>query len=111
MIASGRKTIETRTWATKYRGPVLIASSLSPKIEPAGYALAVAEIVEARPMMRADEYAACCKVYPNAYAWVLRNVRAIKPFRVRGRLGLYDVRVTGHAIECSADRKSRRRDC
>ena len=94
MIASGKKTVETRTWATRYRGPVLIVSSLSPRVEPAGYALAVAEIVESRPMMPADEGAAGCKVYPKAYAWVLRNVRAIKPFRVQGRLGLYDVRVT-----------------
>lgn len=27
LIASGKKTIETRTWSTKYRGPILIVSS------------------------------------------------------------------------------------
>lgn len=25
-IASGRKTVETRTWRTKYRGPLLICA-------------------------------------------------------------------------------------
>lgn len=94
MIASGEKTIETRTWTTKYRGPVLVVSSRLPKIEPAGYALAVADIVESRPMRRADERAACCKVYPKAHAWVLKNVRSIEPFPVKGKLGLYEVRVT-----------------
>lgn len=28
LIACGRKTIETRTWKTNYRGPLLICSSL-----------------------------------------------------------------------------------
>lgn len=35
MIASGEKTIETRTWMTGYRGQVLIVSSKQPRIEPA----------------------------------------------------------------------------
>ena len=91
LIAAGRKTIETRTWTTKYRGQLLIVSSHSPRIEPAGYALAVAEIVACRVMTGADEAAACCKVYPNAYAWELADIRAITPFPVKGRLGLYEV--------------------
>lgn len=90
-IASGEKTIETRVWATKYRGPLLIVSSRFPGIEPAGCAIAVAEIIDCRPMTRADEKSACCRVYPRAHAWVLRNVRRIKPFPVRGSLGLYEV--------------------
>jgi len=91
MIASGRKTIETRVWATDYRGRLLIVSSKTPHIPPAGCAVAVAELVECRPMVKEDEPAACCPVYPKAVAWVLRNVRAVRPFPVRGRLGLYEV--------------------
>ncbi len=34
LIAAGEKTIETRTWATRYRGPLLIVSSRRPRIEP-----------------------------------------------------------------------------
>ena len=33
IILCGEKTIENRTWKTKYRGDLLICSSASPKIE------------------------------------------------------------------------------
>ena len=93
LIAAGEKTIETRTWAPDYRGPILIVSSRSPRIEPAGFALAIADLVDCRPMTRQDESAARCGVYPNAYSWVLRNIRKIHSFPVRGKLGLYDVKI------------------
>jgi ASCH domain len=99
MIASGGKTIETRTWATDYRGDVLIVSSKMPKIEPAGCALAVARIVDCRPMTSADVTAACCDTYPNAFAWVLADIRRIKPFPLRGHLGIYDVEVSDSSLE------------
>ena len=94
LIASGQKTIETRVWATPYRGSILLVSSKTPKIEPAGCAVAVAELVDCRPMTVADEYAAKCPIYPNAVAWVLQNVQAIKPFPVKGQLGIYEVNVS-----------------
>lgn len=93
LIASGEKTIETRLWATDYRGPLLIVSSKTPKIEPAGYALAIAEVVDCHPMRTADEAAARCERYPGAFSWVLKNVRKVPIFPVRGKLGLYDVRI------------------
>lgn len=93
MVASGDKTIETRKWPTDYRGPLLIVSSKSPAIPPAGYALAIATLVDCRPMTSADEIAAKCHFYQGAYAWVLRDVRRVKPFLVHGRLGIYDVPV------------------
>lgn len=91
MIAAGEKTIETRTWSTDYRGMLLIVSSKTPRIDPAGFALAVAELAECRPMTAKDQLDACCAIYPGAFAWVLRNVRKIKQFPVRGQLGLFDV--------------------
>lgn len=91
MIASGEKTIETRKWRTDYRGPLLIVSSKVPRIEPAGSALAVVKLIDCRPMTRADEGEACCECYPNAYSWVLTNITRIKPFSVKGQLGLFDV--------------------
>jgi len=90
-IASGQKTIETRKWSTKYRGKILIVSSKSPDIPPAGFALAVAEIVNCRPMVKADEKAAMCEVYPKAHSWLLKNVHRIEPFPVKGQLSLYEV--------------------
>lgn len=91
MIASGEKTIETRKWCTDYRGPLLIVSSKTPRIEPAGFALAVAKLIDCRPMTRADQDEACCECYPGAFSWVLINIRKIKPFAVTGQLGLYEV--------------------
>jgi len=91
MIASGEKTIETRTWETKYRGHLLIVSSKKPAIAPAGHALAIVDLVDCRRMTEDDEDAACCEIYPGAYAWVFAHVTRIDIFPVRGRLNLYDV--------------------
>lgn len=93
MIASGEKTIETRRWPTDYRGPLLIVSSKMPDIPPAGCAVAVATLVDCRPMTRDDEIAARCSLYLGAYSWALKDVRRLKPFSVRGQLGIYDVSV------------------
>ena len=102
MIASGEKTIETRLWATSYRGDLLICSSKKPVDEgPAGVALCIVRLVDCRPMEKreredmcsSDEIAACCEWYPGAYAWILVDIRPIKPFPVRGQLGLFDVEV------------------
>lgn len=95
LIVSGKKTIETRLWLTGYRGPLLIVSSKTPNIPPAGYALAIAELVDCRPMTASDERAACCARYPGAFSWVLRDTRKIEIFPVRGKLGLYDVNIPG----------------
>lgn len=90
MIASGEKTIETRTWATPYRGELIIVSSKQPKIAPAGYALAIATLIDCRVMTRSDERSACCRIYPKAHAWILSNIRRIKPVPLKGSLGIYD---------------------
>ena len=90
MIASGEKTLETRTWTTRYRGPLLIVSSRQPRIEPAGCALAVSRLIDCRPMTRKDERAACCRVYPGAQTWVLEEIRRITPVPIKGSLGVFD---------------------
>jgi hypothetical protein len=99
LIAAGDKSIETRRWATDHRGPLLIVSSKVPRIEPAGYAIAIANLVDCRPMTERDEPDACCPAYPGAFAWVLEDIRKIEPFPVKGRLGIFEA-------ELPADRKS-----
>ncbi len=107
-IASGLKTIETRTWSTDYRGPILIVASKKPdaaqlkmameetdgeiaeKIEY-GKALATANLVDCRPMTEEDEDAAMCEVYPGTFSWVLADIVRMAPFEQKGQLGLYDV--------------------
>ena len=94
LVADGKKTIETRKWPTKYRGDILIVSSKKPTDKGlAGMALAIVEIVNCRPMTKDDETAACVEIYPKAWAWELKNIRKIKPFAVKGRLGIYDIEI------------------
>jgi hypothetical protein len=105
MIANGEKTIETRKWPTNYRGILLIVSSKSPPIKPAGVALAVARVADCRPMTKDDEAAACCRVYAGAFSWVLEDVRRIEPFPVKGSLGIYEVNVEAGFLDRSVQPK------
>jgi len=60
-IAEGKKTIETRSWSTRYRGDVLICASQSGQGSPKGAALCVVELTGIRPMTAADAPAACAR--------------------------------------------------
>jgi len=104
LIAIGKKTIETRTWPTNYRGKLLIVSSkiIDKNIPyrhflelglPLGKAIAIVELVDCRPMRKPDEIRAMCNFYFGLYAWELENIKRIKPFSVKGKLGLYEVDV------------------
>ena len=44
MHANGQQTLDTRKWPTTYRGQLLIVSSKSPPIKPAGFAIAIARV-------------------------------------------------------------------
>jgi len=103
-VAIGKKTIEIRTWTTRYRGELLIVSSKTAdknypghnllevifKI-PYGQALAIAKLTDCRPMKKEDEKAAMISWHPKRYAWILEDIREIEPFPVKGQLGLYEV--------------------
>lgn len=109
-IANGHKTIETRTWPTKYRGEILIVASKTPdrkmldwfekevgsekakELLEYGKALCVANLTDCRLMTKADEDAAMCDVYDRAHAWLLEDIRKLeKTFPVKGQLGIYEV--------------------
>lgn len=100
-VAIGRKTIETRTWPTKYRGKLLIVSSKTFEKNcpfknflslgmPMGMALAVVDLVDCRPLRPTDERQAMC-YRPDLFAWVLEKIHKIKPFPVKGQLRIYEV--------------------
>lgn len=111
MIVLKQKTIETRTWKTEYRGDLLICSSksidsnmvnlilnesssmVSKSVleKPLGVALCVAELYDCVPMQTKHEVEAFCRIYHGAYSWMLRNVRRIKQFPVKGQLRFFDV--------------------
>ncbi len=90
LIADGRKTIETRTWRTRYRGPLAIHASARPYEDlPTGGIVAVALLYGCRPMETTDEDAACIALYDGAYAWLLANVEPVPLVPCKGRLGLW----------------------
>lgn len=93
LIAAGRKTIEVRTWSTRYRGPLLICASQSPRLDglPSGVAMCLVNLVDVRPIQPADSTATCTAVDPDRqFAWVLERPRALEFLTpVSGKLGLF----------------------
>ena len=97
-IVTGVKTIEWRSKAFKYRGPLIICASKNPRIKtstglylPPGAAIGIVDVVDCRPMMKEDLQAACSLGYleyiygpPTGYAWILENPREVQPEPVKG---------------------------
>lgn len=97
MIEQGFKTIETRTWYTEHRGDLLICSTQKPDWPgcKCGFALCVVNLKNCRPMILSDEAGARCEFHEDLklFAWVLTDLLRIRPFRVQGSQGLYEVEV------------------
>ena len=99
LIREGKKTIETRTWNTKYRGKILLHASAKPESEISGKIFAIADLVDCHPMTKEDEEAAQCEIYPKAHSWVLKNVIRTNLMPLKGQLGLFDVEVELEGFE------------
>lgn len=100
MILSGDKTIENRTWQTEYRGNLLICSNAK-KIKGTipSAALCVVELKDIVPMKKRHLKNACMfgsEYNEKSYAWILDNLRLIRPFTVKGKLSLWEC---DHEIE------------
>ena len=102
LVAAGHKTVECRTWKTSYRGPLLICSSKGDfeindgLIAPGGMALGVVELVDVRPMAKADLEKSFLPEdwYTDAlkgYAWHIKKSYEVIPFSVKGKLNLFEV--------------------
>lgn len=90
LIADGHKTIETRTWRTRYRGSLAIHASARPCGDlPTGGIVAVAWLYGCRPMVASDEERACIALYDGAYAWLLEDIEPVPLMPCKGRLGLW----------------------
>ena len=106
-ILSGQKTIEVRTWDALYRGDLLICSSGKPAYSKRemeemeeeygctflyGHALCIVRIADVRYMRKGDEEKALMdEIDPEAYSWVIEDVRLVIPFPVKGKQGFYEV--------------------
>ena len=122
LISMGLKTIETRTWSTTYRGPLLICAAktnnqevkeaislyqsegsdlpwetppLGPDYTPRrGVAVALVDLVDCRRMVYEDRRQAVFAGDPTGrWGWVLDNVRPLDPFPIKGQRGLFHAKV------------------
>ncbi|MBE9199074.1 MULTISPECIES: ASCH domain-containing protein [unclassified Nodularia (in: cyanobacteria)] len=117
-IALGMKSVETRSWGTKYRGYLLICSAQKDTREqelyfyeiikpidrrltyndfPFGVAVAVVnikrvvKITEKLITEQSDLEKKLGLWEVGRYAWVFDEIRPITPFEVKGKQGLFDV--------------------
>jgi CheY-like chemotaxis protein len=97
-LAAREVSIDVKTWTTDYRGPILLVSATTPRIEPAGYAIALARLVDCRPMTKEDERRAGKSVYPGARAWVYEEVEPLRIFPVDVRSDVFDVAVPSFGL-------------
>lgn len=118
-IPLGFKEIETRSWGTSYRGDLLICSAQKDTREqelffyesikplnknltynhfPFGVAVAIVNLKDCLRMTEEliSNQSDLEKVFGlwevGRYAWIFDNIRPIKPFEVRGRQGLFEVK-------------------
>ena len=90
----GLKTVEVRTWKTDYRGELLICSTAKIiKDTIPGHALCVVDLVDVVSFTKDHLQAACMDkrdFKPGLYAWLLDNVRIIRPIPLKGKLSLWE---------------------
>lgn len=94
LIFSGDKSIEVRSWNTEYRGDLLICSTAK-KIKDTipGHGLCVVNLADVVPMQKKHCNAACMpqsQFQPGMYAWLLDDLRIIKPIPIKGKLSLWE---------------------
>lgn len=111
LTLEGEKPIEWRSWATKYRGELIITAAtrrprngcvilndmpVSQDKFICGAAIGLVNLVDCRPFTRDDLKAAWMEDWPeeepvSGYAWVLENARKIEPVPVKGRERLWKI--------------------
>lgn len=91
LIVKGEKLIETRTWYTDHRGPLLLVGSKRPEGPYSGVAACVVILKHVRPMCDRDEFLARCENEDGLYSWILADIREVEPVEIKGKLGMFDV--------------------
>lgn len=114
LICKKIKTIETRSWRTNYRGEIYIHASIKKpeygyksedfiKIADnytymPGYVLCKCNLVDCIEMteeyiekVKKNDYTnyICGEYKVGRFAWILEDIEPIKPFFVKGRLGIW----------------------
>lgn len=94
LILLGEKTIELRSWTTKYRGPLLICAGARPELDlayPTGVALCIVDLDEITDFLPEHSSAARSRWRRGLKSWHLRHARPVRQFPVRGQLGFFEV--------------------
>lgn len=94
-IMLGQKTVECRSWRPSYRGPILVCSTKQ-DVDGCvgGHALCVVDLVSVEPYRAEHDNLSLLDfedVPDGSFAWVLDNVRMVRPFSVSGKQRLFDV--------------------
>lgn len=107
LIALGVKTIETRGWSTKYRGPLLIhAAKRAPDRWVQGVTILDGSmyVITGPEWKKIEDERPYGDFTPGRYAWLLANVRPLaEPVPTKGRQGLWtpDADLTAAAAEAA----------
>lgn len=95
LILSNKKIFEIRSWKTKYRGDLLICSSLKPAFQcdssNFGVSICIAELIDIVPFLKSHTKFAYVNHSKDLFSWVLSNIRPVENVVVKGRLSLYQV--------------------
>ncbi len=109
LILQGKKTIETRKWKTKFRGPFLIHASRSVHKEgmtefgfselPTGCIVGKAELVDVKEYPTKEAFDADIPLHQvrmtrwtkRRYGFVLANVQRVEPKPIKGQLNFFEV--------------------
>jgi ASCH domain len=99
LIVSGRKDVENRTWATKYRGPLLIHAGAAfyqgPYLDACGVPPDAFAHATRGAFVGIVELVDCVEQHPSLWAieghyhWVLRRARRVPAVACAGQLGLW----------------------
>ncbi len=122
LVLQGRKTLDLRTWSTRYRGPLAVYASqtvekehcfeygLDPGALTAGAVIGIVDLIdvveldEATYASRAAEHLGVRHFRPPRFGWELANPRTLaEPAPARGRLLLFEVEIPGAATEGERD--------
>ncbi len=110
-IAGNEKKIEVRSWRTKHRGDLLICSSGKivdgwDRFLPVGHAIAIVDLTNCRNFTKSDCDAAMISINQmpeNHYAWILDNIRPIKPVKIKGKQRIFNVDIDPEFINIFGD--------
>lgn len=101
LIASGKKSLEIRTWRTDHRGPLLIVASRTrdtntdlktPNFdERLGMSVCLVELVNVRDGTRNDSARAGGVDPTGKFVWEFIDPQPVLPTRIQGRLWVFDV--------------------